>query len=314
MNTMNTIRILVRLALTSGAALAGVSQASNAQVASAVATGHGSPAIASPASKHILYRVRGPEGATVYLLGSVHLLSADAATLPPEVDSAFAHARSLTLETSLDSAMMRGPELLARGRFADGKTLRGSLSPAAAAKVDSVLHMYGLSIDQVNGFKPWLVSMLMAQVAMQKLNFQSQYGVDMQLNSRAKQAAKPVLGLESVDFQLGLLDGLAPADQERMLLQSDAPDVAAKQLAAIRDAWSHGDAAGLDSLLNSQLGDASALYDAMIGSRNRAWVPKIEAMIRGRDDALVVVGAGHLVGKQGVVAMLKAKGYSIEQM
>jgi uncharacterized protein YbaP (TraB family) len=281
---------------------------------SVVATTHGSPSIASPASRHIMYRVHGPQGATVYLLGSVHLLSADAATLPPEVDSAFAHSRTLTLETSLDSAMKRAPELMARGRFADGKTLRGCLSPAAATKVDSMLHAYGLSLDQLNGFKPWFVSMLMAQLAMQKLNLQPQYGVDMQLNTRAKQAEKPVLGLESVDFQMGLLDGLSAADQERMLLESDTPDVAAKELGAIRDAWSHGDAAGLDSLINARLGEAPAVFDAMVGSRNRAWIPKIEAMIQGRDDALVVVGAGHLVGKQGVVAMLRAKGYAVDQM
>ncbi len=311
---MSTIR---KMALAASALLAAGALPSAAQVASVVATTRGSTTtVSSPssASKHILYRVRGPEGATVYLLGSVHLLSADAATLPAVVDSAFAHARSLTLETSLDSAMVRAPELLARGRFADGRTLRGSLSPAAASKTDSLLHTYGLSLDQVNGFKPWFVSMLMAQVAMQKLNFQSQYGVDMQLNTRAKQTAKPVLGLESVDFQMGLLDGLSPADQERMLVESDGPDVAAKQLGAIRDAWSHGDAVGLDSLINVRLAEAPAVYDAMIGSRNRAWVPKIEAMIRGHDDALVVVGAGHLVGKDGVVAMLRAKGYTIEQM
>ena len=307
---------ILRIAATTGAVLTVASQPCSAQVPapSAVNVAHGSPSIASPASRHILYRVRGPQGATVYLLGSVHLLSADAAALPPEVDSAFAHSRTLTLETSLDSAMKRAPELLARGRFTDGQTLRGSLSPAAATKVDSALHIYGLSLDQLNGFKPWFVSMLMAQVAMQKLNFQPQYGVDMQLNARAKQEAKPVLGLESVDFQMGLLDGLSAADQEKMLLESDPPDVAAKKLGAIRDAWSHGDATGLDSLINSGFSDAPSVLDAMINRRSRTWIPKIEAMIQGHDDALVVVGAGHLVGKQGVVAMLKAKGYAIEQM
>jgi uncharacterized protein YbaP (TraB family) len=302
----------LKLALVTGAALTAASHSPQAQVTRQAAVGHAPAPIAPP--KHILYRVQGPNGATVYLLGSVHLLSAEAATLPAEVDTAFAHARSLTLETSLDSAMQRGQELLLRGQFTDGRTLRGTLSPAAAAKADSLLHGYGLSLDQVNGFKPWLVSMLMAQMAMKKMNFQPQYGVDMQLNTRAKQAQKPVLGLESVDFQLGMFDKLAPADQERLLLESDAPEVAAKQLAAIRDAWSHGDAFALDSLINLRMGDAPAILDAMLTSRNRTWVPKIETLIKGHDDALVVVGAGHLVGKQGVVELLRARGYTIDQM
>ena len=302
---------ILKLALVTGAAFAAGSRSADAQVqATAIAVHPAPPA----SSKHILYRVRGPQGATVYLLGSVHLLSADAATLPQEVDTAFAHAKTVTFETSLDSAMARGPEMIARGRYGDGRTLRESLAPAHAAKVDSVLHLYGLSLDQVNGFKPWMVSLLMAQFAMQKLNFQPQYGVDMQLNARAKQASKPVGGLESVDFQMGLFDSLSPADQERMLLDNDSPEGAAKQMGAIRDAWSHGDAAGLDSMLNARMADAPTLLDALVWSRNRSWIPKIEAMIRGKDDALVVVGAGHLVGKQGVVAMLRAKGYTLEQM
>jgi uncharacterized protein YbaP (TraB family) len=302
---------ILKLALATAAALAGGVRPSDAQARAVALEAHPAPVTSS---KHILYRVRGPKGATVYLLGSVHLLNADAATLPPEVDSAFARARSVTFETSLDSAMARGAEMMMRGRYSDGKTLRGTMSPAHAAKADSLLHAYGLSLDQVNGLKPWLVSLVMAQLAMQRLNFQPQYGVDMQLNARAKQASKPVLGLESVDFQMGLFDALTPADQERMLVESDGPEATAKQLGAIRDAWSHGDAAGLDSMINARMADAPTLLDALVLNRNRSWIPKIETMLQGSDDALVVVGAGHLVGKQGVVALLKAKGYTIEQM
>ena len=301
---------MLKLALATATFVAGAHR-SDAQVRPAALEAHPAPVVSS---KHILYRVRGPKGATVYLLGSVHLLDAGAGTLPVEVDSAFAHSRSLTFEVSLDSAMARGPEMLMRGRYTDGKTLRASLSPANAAKVDSILHGYGLALDQLNGFKPLLVSLLMTQVAMQKLNFQSQYGVDMQLNARAKQASKPVRGLESVDFQMGLFDALSPADQERLLVESDGLDSTAKQLGAIRDAWVHGDAAGLDSMINARMAGAPTLFDALVLSRNRSWIPKIEAIIQGSDDALVVVGAGHLVGKQGVVALLRAKGYSIDQM
>ena len=167
-----------------------------------------------------------------------------------------------------------------RGRYSDGKTLRGVLSPKSATKVDSLLHLYGLSLDQVNGFKPWMVSLLMTQLAMQKLNFQAQYGVDMQLNARAKQASKPVLGLESVDFQLGLFDSLSPADQERMLVESDGPDVTAKELGSIRDAWSHGDAPMLDSLINSRVAEAPTLFDALITARNRAGYPRSRRSFR----------------------------------
>ena len=125
-----------------------------------------SPALSAPgvrlpgSGKHMLFRIHGPTGATVYLLGSVHLLDPQAGKLPAEVDSAFAHAKTVAFETSLDTVQMRAMELMARGQYTGGATLRSSLSPAGAAKADSVLKLYGLSVDQVNRFKPWLVSVL----------------------------------------------------------------------------------------------------------------------------------------------------------
>ena len=72
------------------------------------------------AAKHMLFRVHGPNGATVFLLGSVHLLSPESATLPAEVDAAFAQAKSVGFETSIDSLQLRAQELLLRARYADG--------------------------------------------------------------------------------------------------------------------------------------------------------------------------------------------------
>jgi uncharacterized protein YbaP (TraB family) len=293
-------------------------------VAAAVGLAAGSASAAAPsprpaparvtAAKHLLFRVRGPNGATVFLLGSVHLLSPDAATLPPEVDAAFAQAKSVGFETSIDTLQMRAQELLMRAQFSNGATLRSSLSPATLAHADSIVSGYGMRLDQLNSFKPWFVSVVLTQLVLQKMNFKAELGVDMQLHAKAKAASKPEFGLESTDFQLGLFDSLSPKDQEDMLKEVVAPDSAAKQLTAIRDAWSAGNATALDSLINSGMKSSPGVYTALITNRNRSWIPKLESLIRGKDDALVVVGAGHLVGKDGVVELLRAKGYTIEQM
>ncbi len=288
--------------------------AAGAQFAAPLSAVNPAPRPTAAPAKHMLFRVRGKSGPTVYLLGSVHLLSADAATLPPEVDSAFAHAKSVAFETSLDSVSMRAQEIMARGRFAPGITLRSTLSAAALAKLDTVLPAYGLTVDQVDGFKPWIVSLIMGQMVMQRANFQPQYGVDAQLNERAHAAGKPVVELEAVDFQLGLFDALSPADQERMLIDARPPVEEAKELAAIKDAWVAGNVVALDSLLNSRMTSDPSLLATLVTNRSRNWIPKIEAMLHGNDDVLVVVGAGHLVGKQGVLELLRAKGYTVEQL
>jgi uncharacterized protein len=270
--------------------------------------------VAPAAAKHMLFRVRGSTGATVYLLGSVHLLSPEAGKLPPAVDSAFAQSKVVAFETSLDTVQMRAQELLSRARLASGSTLRSTLSPVGAAKADSILRGYGVTLDQVGQFKPWFVSMLLSQLVMQKANFQAQYGVDMQLNARAKAANKPVVGLEAVDFQFGLFDSISPADQEKMLTMAEGPDSSMKQLMRIKDAWLQGNVAQLDSILNSKMGDAPDLFAKVVTDRNKNWIPKIEELLKGSQDALVVVGAAHLVGKLGVVELLKAKGYTVEQL
>jgi hypothetical protein len=310
-----TDRMMRRLA--AGVALASTALAAPVASLAAVVPRALAPVAArvvQPAAKHILYRVRGPHGATMYLAGSVHLLAADAATLPPELDTAFAHAKTLVLEANLDSLTARAPELAARARLPAGQTLRGTLVPADVPKVDSLLRLYGLTIDQLNGFKPWFVSLVLAQLAAQRAHFQANLGVDEQLNARAKAAGKPVVGLESADFQLGLFDTLSPADQESMLVKSEAPDASVHALLAIEAAWTAGDAAALDSIAVSDTSMSPTVLATLVTDRNRSWIPKLEAMLQGHNDVLVVVGAAHLVGKDGVVALLRARGYTVEQL
>ena len=264
--------------------------------------------------KHMLFRVRGPQGATVFLLGSVHLLSAEAGQLPPVVDSAFDRAKTVAFETSFDSLQMRAMELMTRARYANGATLRSSLSPAGAARLDTVLKAYGMTVEQVNGFKPWFVSMVLMQSVMQRAHYEAKYGVDMQLNARAHTANKSIVGLESVEMQLGMFDSLSPAEQESMVLKSNGPDSSSRVLMKIKDAWMTGDVAALDALLNEGLKDVPTIFAKLVSDRNAAWIPKIEQMVKTGDDALIVVGAGHLVGKNGVVEMLRAKGYKVDQL
>jgi hypothetical protein len=282
--------------------------------AAAPVTHHAKPTSPSPAPKHMLYRVHSAHGPTVYLLGSVHLLTPEAGKLPAEVDSAFSHADVIAFETNIDTIKLRAQELLLRGRYSAGASLRTSLSPAGLAKADTLLHSYGLTVDQMNGFKPWLVSVLLSQMAMQRAGFQAQFGVDAQIDARAHAASKTIVGLESADFQLGMFDAIAPADQERMLLSGHTPDSMSIEMTRVKDAWVAGNAGVLDSLINAGTEGSPDMLAKLVTNRNKSWIPKIEDMLNGPCDALVVVGAGHLVGKQGVVELLRAKGYTVEQM
>lgn len=280
-----------------------------------LALGAGTSAFAQSAgTKHMLFEIHGPH-ATVYLLGSVHLLTPTTGVLPAVVDTAFAHASRVVFETNMDTLQARGMELMTRGRLPQGKTLRDVVDAKTYARLDSVLPRYGLTTAQVGHMKPWMLSLVLSQITMMRAGFQPQLGVDMQLANRARAAAKPTGGLESADFQLGLFDTISPADQIALLDESlVSPDSAIANITSLRDAWLRADMHAIDSITTEDIGDHPALLATMVTDRTRNWVPALEQMLHGSSDVLVVVGAGHLVGEKGLVALLKARGYTIRQL
>jgi len=82
----------------------------------------------------------------------------------------------------------------------------------------------------------------------------------------------------------------------------------------IVDAWKTGDAPAVERIMLADLKQDPAMYQRLLVQRNQSWLPKLEALFGRRGHAFVVVGAAHLVGPDGLVAMLKTKGYSVEQM
>lgn len=266
------------------------------------------------AGKHMLFKVRGPNGATVYLLGSVHLLTPEAGKLPAEVDSAFSRAKIVAFETSIDSVQAHAPEFFAKARYANGATLRSSLTPASVPKVDSIVRSYGLTLDVVNQFKPWFVALALSQAVMQKAGFAPQFGVDIQINEKAKAAKKRIIGLEGLDVQLNMFDRFSNADQERMILTAKSPEGAAKELEQIKTAWLNGDSEGLEAVYRDSQDETPDMHAILVDDRNVNWLPRIDELVNGKDDALVVVGAAHLIGKKGLLELLRAKGYQVEQL
>jgi uncharacterized protein YbaP (TraB family) len=271
--------------------------------------------VAAQSQKHIFYRVAGPHGATVYLLGSVHELPADASVLPTVVDDAFARAKAVVFEASLDSIEERTPELAEKAKLKGSATFKSSLSPENVLKVQALLASYGVNFDQLAEYKPWFVVLALQQAVAQQAAYYPHLGVDAQLNKRAKQQNKPRLSLESVDYQFHLFDSMTPQQQEAELLATKRPIDAYRELETIKGFWMTGDAEGLDSLTHVGETPVTAEFTkALITTRNGNWMPKVEGWVRGHDDMLVVVGSAHLIGKDGLVAQLRAKGYRVDQL
>jgi uncharacterized protein YbaP (TraB family) len=173
----------------------------------------------------------------------------------------------------------------------------------------------GIDIRALGPLKPWLVALTMTSLQLQKLGFDPNAGVDRYLAARAMKSGKTMAALETVAFQIGLMDQLSQRDQESMLRQSLAEmDRLENSLDRIIRSWITGDVASLEALLLSAMREYPAVHQKIIVDRNRRWLPQIETIIEHGDPTLVVVGAAHLIGKDGVIELLKSRGYRVEQM
>jgi uncharacterized protein len=266
--------------------------------------------------KSFLWKV-GAEKGSLYILGSIHFLKKENYPLKRTIEEAFAGAQKLLLEIDLKSADPATIQrvTLEKGMNRDGTTLQQKVSPETYSLAEQRAKELGIDIRALSPFKPWLVALTMTALQLQKLGFEANFGVDRYLADRGAKAGKAMNGLETVGFQIGLIDQLSPLDQESMLRQSlKEMDIVDRNLERIVRSWSTGDTRALEELLLSGMRDYPQVHQMIIVDRNRRWLPEIEKALSQGESTLVVVGAAHLVGKDGILELLKARGYSLEQL
>lgn len=271
---------------------------------------------AHAAGKAFAWKATGRQG-VVYLVGSVHLLSKDFYPLDPALDSAYKDSSLLVEEADL--GQMMAPEvqmnILGRAMLPSSQPLDSVLSPRTRALLDQHLGDLGGLAGPLKMLKPWMIALTIEELAWQKAGFDQNLGLDMHFYKQAQSDGKAVQGLETVDFQISLLDGLPMAQQDRLLAETlkDIDDEQAN-VAKLVDAWRDGDAPTVERIVLADLKADPDLYQKILVDRTRSWLPKVEALFARPGHALVVVGAAHLVGPDGLLALLKANGYAIEQM
>ncbi|GGK08390.1 TraB/GumN family protein [Luteimonas terricola] len=288
------------------------------------------PATATVAAKSppvpLLWKVSDDDN-SLYLLGSFHLLLPDDYPLSRDVDMAFADAEKLLFEISPDelASPQLGLQMAQAALRTDGRTLNDELGPELAAKLAdwgrenaAQLAATGMNVEILQRFEPWFVGTMVTVAQMMALGFDPSIGLDAHMGGLAQNAQKPTAGLETGAQQIAFLDGMDPAEQLQMLEQAlDQAEAGAELMLELHAAWRAGDKqAILDSTVSEMRRDFPALYQAINVDRNDAWLPKLEARLRedGEDDTLVVVGAMHLLGEDGVVEKLRAKGYAVERV
>ena len=274
-----------------------------------------SAAQTTAAGKHFLWTVRS-EANVLYLAGSVHALGADAYPLPAVFEKAFEASGTLVEELDLaDAASLSAmPMLLAKGLYGDGRTFESAVSKETATLVTQYFKQTGLPMEMIRPMKPWMVMLMLTALEVQKAGLDASLGLDKYFYDKAMAAKKPVIGLETPEFQIDRFDKMSDAVQEQMLRSTVTElDAQSNELKSMIAAWQRGDTATLETSVRDSFARYPAAYTSLIAERNRNWIPQLQMCLSSPTPCFVVVGAAHIVGPDELLALLQQKGYRVEQ-
>jgi uncharacterized protein YbaP (TraB family) len=196
-----------------------------------------------------------------------------------------------------------------------GETLEKMIEKETYEKAGVVAPEVGIEMDRVQNFKPWLFAMQLTTAKLQSLGFKPDLGLDMYFHGKAVEAGKKVVGLETLEYQLSVLDGLSKIDQDRLVRQTLKDlEVIETEMERVVKAWQTGDLETVNELILKSFREYPVIYEQVITKRTKEWLPEIESMLKLGMKCLVVVAAVHQVGDEGLVELLNKKGYTVEQL
>lgn len=253
----------------------------------------------------------------VYLLGSVHLLREQDHPLPRVIDDVYDDAETLYMELDMDDLdpMLMQATINRLGLLEEGTSLKEVMGDELYADAMTLASELDVPLEMLDRTEPWFAAITVEQLALTRIGFNPAYGVEMYFLKKAAQDGKTILGFESVEQQLAYLDGLSLDAQRELLLQTLAESAAIREIMDdLILAWRSGDIDYLEQTLLDDVSGYPELYDTIVASRNRIWADTIDELLEQDEDYLVIVGALHLVGEDGVPRLLEQRGIRVTQM
>ena len=275
------------------------------------------PALAAE-DGHLLsmWRIDGARN-SIYLLGSIHMLREKDYPIPSAIYKAYEEAETLIMEIDMDDIDPVAEQAIATelGLIQDGRALRDLMGPEQYAEAESLAEDLQIPLQLLEKSEPWYAAINVEMMMLMRIGFNPMHGVEFHLSELAQRDNKEILGLETTRQQLEFLDNLSPEVQRDMLIQTMSNSM---ELTEIMDeminAWYYGDVEYLEKTLLADMQDLEELHETIVVNRNRNWVEKIQKLLNEKDDYLIIVGALHLVGEEGVPHLLSQRGHNVIQL
>ena len=237
--------------------------------------------------------------------------------LPAAFDQAYAQADALYFEINIDDMNAVGAQmtLMEQLMYTDGRNIESVLSPEAYDALTAFTADLGVPMMILQNMKPGMLVSTLEILSMQQLGFTPQ-GVDMYFHQRAKADGKAIAGFETVEQQIGFLAGMGEGEESEFIMMSlQELEKISTDIEILVGPWRSGNSQQMNELyVESMKNSAPEAYDLLMASRNLKWMPEIEAMFEDADTEMVLVGVAHLVGEDGLIQMLRNRGFQLEQL
>jgi uncharacterized protein YbaP (TraB family) len=270
-------------------------------------------AAAGPAVWH----VQGAGGGEIWLLGSMHVLRASDHPLPPLVDELHERADVVVMELDLDDLDYVAEQSTVFGAavLPPGTVLRDVVDEEVYRLTEVRARTLGIELRLLESLEPWVVAITMLDLGMRRIGFQAELGLEQYLVGKSRASGKEIIGLESLETQIGVFDRLSSRAQQALLEQTLRElDSAGTTMDDLATAWREGRLELLSEQLMGDFEQFPGLYETLVIDRNEHWLGELERMLTDGRRYLVVVGALHLVGRDSVIELLEARGHDVTRL
>ncbi|MFK8100976.1 MAG: TraB/GumN family protein [Saprospiraceae bacterium] len=272
----------------------------------------------APKEKALLWEISGKDVKKVsYLYGTIHMIGAEDFFLTPDTKKAFGEAEQVAFEINMEDMTNMGAQmsLLMGAMMKDGLSLKDLISEEDYKFVDTYFKEIGLPLFLLERLKPMLLTTFASgDMSPGDLSSGKMKSYEMEFMEMAKSGEKPMMGLETVEFQLSMFDSIPYKVQANMLVETlKAGDTGNDEFQDMVELYKNQDISGMLTMFEGEeaeggLGDYE---DLLLNSRNRNWIPIMGATMKEKQ-TFFAVGAGHLGGESGVIALLRKAGYTLK--
>lgn len=255
---------------------------------------------------------------TMYLYGTVHVRRRGAAWGGPDAQAALAQSDEIwtEMEMSAEADARAAQAVMVLGAAPEGRPLSSWLNDDERARLAALSLRLGIAPASLETMQPWLAALRLSLAPMQLAGYDPMSGVDRAINARGVAKGATMRAFENEREQLQFLSGLSDEAQREMLLEAiDDSEDGPAQLDVLTSAWERGDTDEIERVVIDEMRtEYPELYDVLFRRRNAEWVAVLSQELEGAGTDFVAVGTGHLLGDDGLVAQLRARGVSVERV